>query len=59
MKKLVSKFLRVKCTDCSSEQIVVFNRPAITVKCLTCGKSLVESKGGVGKINAEILEVLE
>lgn len=58
MKKLVSKFLRVKCTDCSSEQIV-FNRPAITVKCLTCGKSLVESKGGLGKINAEILEVLE
>ena len=45
-----SKFLKVKCDDCGSEQ-VVFNSSAHEVNCLVCGKLLVTP----GSSKAEIL----
>ena len=53
-----SKFLKVKCVDCGSEQ-VVFGCAASSVKCLVCGKTLVESKSGKAKVLAKIVKVLD
>ncbi|MDK2790300.1 MAG: small subunit ribosomal protein S27e [Methanothermococcus sp.] len=53
-----SRFLKVQCTDCNSEQ-VVFGCPSTVVKCTTCGKTLAEPKASKGSIKAKILEVLE
>ena len=41
VKEPKSKFLKVKCDDCGSEQIT-FSNPAMEVKCLVCGKTLIE-----------------
>ena len=54
----MSTFLRVKCPDCENEQ-VVFDHPAVIVKCLVCGRTLIEPTGGRGRLKAEVLEVLE
>lgn len=54
----VSTFLRVRCPDCENEQ-VVFDRASIHVKCLVCGRTLVEPTGGKSRIKAEIIKVLE
>lgn len=40
-----AQFLKVKCGDCSNEQ-VVFNRPATKVNCLVCGATLASPTGG-------------
>ena len=53
-----SRFLKVKCNDCGSEQ-VVFGSSASTVKCLVCGKILVEPAAGKSKIMAKITKVLD
>ena len=58
MAKQESNFLKVKCGDCESHQII-FDHAASTVKCNICGKTLVEPKGGRSKIYAQIVEVLE
>ncbi len=54
----MSKFVKVKCPDCENEQ-VIFDHPAIQVKCLVCGRTLAEPTGGKGKIKAEIIQVFE
>ncbi|MHC1630817.1 MAG: 30S ribosomal protein S27e [Methanotrichaceae archaeon] len=54
----MSKFLRVKCNDCENEQ-VIFDNAATVVKCLVCGRTLAEPKGGKAQIKTQILEVLE
>lgn len=51
-----SSFLKVRCNQCSNEQIV-FEKPASNIKCRVCGKLIVKSTGGKGKFLAEILEV--
>lgn len=53
-----SRFLKVKCVDCDNEP-VVFGSASTHVKCVVCGRALVEPKGGRAKILAPILEVLE
>jgi len=53
-----SKFVKVKCEDCGNEQ-VVFNKPSTNVKCMVCGKTLVDCKGGLGDIKANIVAELE
>ncbi|MDI6639356.1 MAG: 30S ribosomal protein S27e [Methanocellales archaeon] len=52
-----SKFIRVKCNDCENEQ-VIFNKASSIVKCLICGRTLVEPRGGKANIKTQILEVL-
>ncbi len=55
--KMESKFIKVKCDDCENEQ-VLFNKADSIVKCLICGRTLAEPKGGKAKIKTQTLEVL-
>lgn len=57
-KEPTSKFVKVRCLKCKNEQII-FGKPASKIKCLVCGKILVEPTGGKGIIKSRILEVLE
>uniref|UniRef100_A0A7C4FF70 Small ribosomal subunit protein eS27 n=1 Tax=Thermofilum pendens TaxID=2269 RepID=A0A7C4FF70_THEPE len=52
-----SVFIKVRCPDCGNEQ-VTFSHASIEVKCLKCGKALVQPSGGKAVILAEVLEVL-
>lgn len=52
-----SKFLRVKCPDCENEQ-VVFDHATFKVRCVVCGRVLVEPTGGKANILGEIVRVL-
>lgn len=56
--KKKSRFLRVKCFDCGNEQ-VMFGSASYSVKCLVCGKTLAEPRGGKAKILTRIISVLE
>ncbi len=58
IKEPSSKFIKVRCNKCKNEQIV-FGKPSTKVNCLVCNTSLIEPKGGKGKIKSRILEVLE
>ncbi len=58
MKKLESKFLKIRCSKCKNEQII-FEKPSSEVKCLVCGTLMSEPTGGKGKVSARLLEVLE
>lgn len=53
-----SRFLRVKCTDCENEQII-FSKASNAVKCVVCGRTLAEPRGGRANILSHIIEVLE
>jgi small subunit ribosomal protein S27e len=53
-----SRFLRVKCSDCGNEQII-FGSVSTRVKCLVCGKTLAEPRGGKANILTRIIGVLE
>ena len=53
-----SKFLKVKCSDCSNEQ-VVFNKPSISVTCQVCGATLATPTGGKAILRGEVVGVLE
>ncbi len=50
-----SKFLRVVCKECKNEQFI-FNKPCSEVKCLKCGKVLVEPSGGKGIVKTTVVE---
>ncbi len=53
-----SRFVKIKCIKCKNEQIA-FGKPSSKVKCLVCGKVLVEPTGGKGLVKSKILEVLK
>jgi small subunit ribosomal protein S27e len=53
-----SRFLRVRCSDCGNEQ-VMFGSASSRVKCLVCGKTLAEPRGGKSAILTKIIAVLE
>lgn len=52
-----SKFLKVRCLNCSNEQIV-FSHAAMVVHCHICNAVLAEPRGGKAKIKGEILTEL-
>ncbi|MCW1301093.1 MAG: 30S ribosomal protein S27e [Candidatus Nanoarchaeia archaeon] len=54
---MTSKFLRVRCPKCKSEQII-FGKASMVVKCLVCNRKLATPTGGKVKVHAKILEVL-
>jgi small subunit ribosomal protein S27e len=54
--KTKSKFLKVSCPKCKSEQ-TIFNRATSDVKCLVCGTELTEKTGGKAKIKAKVVQV--
>lgn len=57
MIETTSKFIKIRCPKCKNEQIT-FGKSASKVKCLVCGKVLVEPTGGKSRVKARILEVL-
>jgi len=57
MDKSNSKFIKVKCHKCGSEQ-VIFSRAASEIKCTKCSEVIAVSTGGKTSIKAEFLELL-
>ena len=53
-----SKFLKIKCPECSHEQII-FEKATSVIECANCGKILAEPTGGKVTLNAEIVETYE
>jgi small subunit ribosomal protein S27e len=49
-----SKFIKVKCQDCGNEQIA-FGRPATTVMCTVCGRTLIKTSGGKGIVQGTVV----
>ena len=54
--RMVNDFIKIKCPDCSNEQIT-FKKAATTVTCHVCGSTLVVPKGGNAEIKGEVIEV--
>ncbi|MFC1802666.1 30S ribosomal protein S27e [Thermoproteota archaeon] len=52
-----SRFLRVRCIICESEQII-FSHSSTLVQCQTCDETLAEPTGGKAKIKGAIIAVL-
>ena len=52
-----SRFLRVRCVSCESEQII-FSHSTTKIICQTCGEVLAEPTGGKAKVNAPVIAVL-
>lgn len=52
------KFLKVKCPDCSNEQIV-FKNPSMNITCHVCGSTLVKTRGGCGELKGKLVEVVD
>lgn len=52
-----SRFLRVKCLSCESEQIV-FSHATHEIKCRTCGEVIARPTGGKAEINGSVMAVL-
>lgn len=50
------RFLRVRCNDCSNEQIV-YSHASSVVKCVVCSKTLAVPRGGKAEIRATIMGV--
>jgi small subunit ribosomal protein S27e len=42
---MAGEFLKVKCEKCKNQQ-VIFEKPAIEVKCLVCNEVLAKPTGG-------------
>jgi len=52
-----TKFIKLKC-ECGSEQ-TVFSNAATTVKCLKCGATLAQPRGGKAKMDKKsVVKVL-
>ncbi|MDF2955585.1 30S ribosomal protein S27e [Candidatus Alkanophaga liquidiphilum] len=53
-----NRFLKVKCDDCGNEQII-FERASTVVRCLVCGRTLAEPRGGRAAIKTKrVVEAL-
>jgi small subunit ribosomal protein S27e len=52
-----SNFIRVRCRNCESEQII-FSHTTHVVNCRSCGEKLAEPTGGKAKINGVVIAVL-
>jgi small subunit ribosomal protein S27e len=53
-----SGFIKVKCPDCSNEQ-VMFWRTNTTVNCEMCGGTLAAPTGGKADLKGELVGVVE
>lgn len=53
-----SAFVKVKCPDCSNEQ-VLFWRTNTIVNCQVCGGTLAEPTGGKANLKGELVGVVE
>ncbi len=55
---MAEMFWKVECPECGNKQNV-YSRPADDVACLVCSTRLVESTGGKGELDGELVETLE
>lgn len=55
---MAAPFWKVKCTDCSNEQ-VVFSRAASEVSCTACGATVLTPRGGEAQLKGELVATLE
>jgi len=53
-----SRFLKVKCPGCGSEQ-KIFGSASSNVRCVACNSELAKPGASKSKIKASIVEVLE
>ena len=53
-KKLLTKFLKVRCSDCGNEQLV-YSHASTTVRCQVCSKTLAVPRGGKAEVKATVL----
>ena len=53
-----SKFNKVKCHECESEQIV-YSHSSTQVICNSCGNVLSKATGSIAQINGKVLEAAE
>jgi len=53
-----SRFLRVRCSDCGSEQLV-YSHVSSVVRCKVCSKTLAVPHGGKAELKGTILAVME
>ena len=51
---MAENFIRVKCPDCGSEQII-FKKAATKVVCTACGATIAVPKGGDAEIKGEVV----
>ena len=58
LKPPTTKFVKVKCPDCASEQ-VTFTRVSIKVNCQVCGATLVEPTGGLSTYKGEVVAEMD
>lgn len=58
MSKDKNSFLKVKCPDCSNEQIV-FGKPASVVTCQVCGATIAKPTGGTAGFRGKIVGAVE
>jgi len=54
----MSRFLKVRCTDCGNEQLV-YSHASMPVKCQVCGKTLAVPRGGKAELKVTSLGTLE
>ena len=52
-----NQFAKVRCTKCKNEQ-VIFRKAASIVKCTVCEKELATPTGGLSRVKAKVVEVL-
>ncbi|HLC58275.1 MAG TPA: 30S ribosomal protein S27e [Candidatus Nanoarchaeia archaeon] len=57
IKETKTKFIKVHCNKCKNEQNM-FSAPTTKVHCLVCNEVLAEPSGGMAKIKAKVLEIL-
>ena len=57
IRRIKSKFLKIKCPRCKSNYIV-FGKATSIIKCAKCNKLLVKTTGGKAKVKAPVKEVL-
>ncbi|MBU0760611.1 MAG: 30S ribosomal protein S27e [Nanoarchaeota archaeon] len=55
---MTSRFVRVVCPRCGNKQIV-FGKSSMKVKCVSCNRLLVKTRGGKIRIRAWVREVLQ
>ena len=57
-KTTTSKYIKVRCSKCKNEQII-YGSASTKIQCLVCNKEIASPTGGIAKISARVLEVLE
>ncbi|MCL4452435.1 MAG: 30S ribosomal protein S27e [Candidatus Thermoplasmatota archaeon] len=55
LKNAGNKFIKIKCPDCSNEQ-VTYTKISSPVTCLICGNTIARPTGGTIETTSEVVE---